>query len=114
MAQLLITVVLTMVIFLVIAGLLLWAKKPNYRLKTENIIALLELVLEGRATDNDWRLFSAIPLRHDPYLDEVRDRCLEIEEREYQSGGQTPYLFSARGLEELAEILEELRQRDEG
>src|SRR5690606_41622699 len=84
----------------------LWVRTPRYRIQRHNVIALLELVLQGRASENDWRVFAAIPLRHNPALEEVRERCMDIEEREYIGPGRNGFLFSQKGLGVLREILE--------
>lgn len=107
---------LTLVLTIVIVGgtlfLIYWARSQRYRLSRRDVIRLLELVLSGQATDNDWRLFSALPLHHNPELNAVRGRCLDIEEREYVGRRRSGFLFSEKGLAEIQEILEELRSAD--
>jgi peptide chain release factor 3 len=66
------TLVLTILIFIVILVVLMWVRTPRYRIQRHNVIALLELVLNGQASENDWRVFAAVPLRHNPELDEIR------------------------------------------
>jgi len=104
----LITLTLTIVIFLLVLGTLLWVRTPRYRIERHNVITLLEMVLTGQATENDWQVFSAVPLRHDATLNAIRERCLEIEEHEYMESNP-PYLFSQKGLDELHNILLELK-----
>jgi hypothetical protein len=106
------TLVLTIIIFGGTLFLFYWARSQRYRLNRRDVIRLLEMVLSGQATDNDWRLFSALPLHHNPELDAVRDRCLEIEEREYVGKRKSGLLFSEQGLSEIREVLEELRAAD--
>jgi hypothetical protein len=108
MMPLLATLVLSLIIFAVILLVLLWARRPYYRVQRHNVVTLLRMVLSGQATENDWQVFAATPLRHDPYLHELRERCIEIEEREYIGESQSGFLFSPRGLEELQQILDEL------
>lgn len=103
------TLLLSIIGFAVVLAVLFWVRTPRYRIERANVIALLELVLAGRATENDWRVFASVPLRHDPALDDIRDRCLEVEEREYRGGEPPKHLFSKQGLEELQTLLEELR-----
>jgi hypothetical protein len=100
---------LTIAIFVGVLLILVWARTSRYRLTRQSVIKLLCLVLEGKATEHDWRLFSALPLRHNPALDAVRERCLVIEEREYIGRNRDGFLFSPNGLLELQEILKELR-----
>jgi uncharacterized membrane protein YqjE len=107
MAQV-ITLVLTLVVFVAVVLILTWARGPHYRLTRKNVANLFRLVLEAKATENDWRLFSALPLRHDPYLHNLREQCLEIEEREFTRINQSGFLFTRKGLEEIQELLENL------
>lgn len=107
------TLLFSALIIISVVLILGWVRTPRYRLSRQNVIALLKLILEGRATEHDWRLFSALPLRHDPQLDAVRSRCLEIEDREYVGGRKGGYLFSDRGLAELRDILHELESAED-
>lgn len=104
----LITLILTVVVFIGVALILSWARGPHYRLTRKNVANLFRLVLDGKATENDWRLFSALPLRHDPLLHDLREQCLDIEEREFTGLKRTGFLFSPRGLEEIQALLEKL------
>lgn len=108
------TLLLSVLGFALVLGLLFWARTPRYRIERSNVIALLELVLKGEATENDWRVFASVPLGHDPELDRVRNRCLDIEEREYLGARPPGFLFREQGLEELQELLDQLRARDAG
>lgn len=108
------TLVFTCVIVFVVIAVLLRVRVSHYRLQRENIIALLALVVEGKATVNDWSVFTAIPLRHDETLDAIRLRCIEIEGREYTGDATPPYLFSPKGIAELEVILKELQAADRG
>lgn len=103
------TLILTVLIFSLVLGALLWVRTPRYRIERHNVISLLEMVLMGQATENDWQVFAAVPLRHDAVLNSIQERCLEIEEREY-IGGETAYLFSQKGLDDLRSILKELKE----
>lgn len=107
MAQI-ITLILTIVVFVGVVLILTWAKGPHYRLTRKNVANLFRLILDAKATENDWRLFSALPLRHDPYLHNLREQCLEIEEREFTGINQSGFLFTRKGLEEIRELLEKL------
>lgn len=108
-----ITLILTMLVFIGVAIILMWARGPHYRLTRSNVINLFRLVLDGKATENDWRLFTALPLRHDPFLHDLREICVEIEEREYTGLNRHGYLFSSKGLEEIREQLQRLEAEGE-
>ncbi len=104
------TVVFSALVFAGVLLVLLLVRTPHYQLRRENVVTLLEMVLDGRASENDWRVFVSVPLRHDPLLDELRRRCIDIEEREYLGrGGAQGRLFTRQGMEELRKLLQELR-----
>lgn len=109
----LITLALTILIFVAVLLVLIWARPPRYRIERHNVITLLEMVLSGRASENDWQVFAAVPLRHDLQLNEIRERCMDIEEREYIGAGRSVFLFSQQGLGELRNVLEDLKQLGE-
>lgn len=94
---------------LVMLALVLFWKfgSPVYRVKRENIVALLELVVSGQATESDWEVFCAVPVRHDPDLARIQKMCMAIAEREYL-GGQG-MLFTRAGTEELFLLLQSLK-----
>lgn len=103
------TLIFTFVVLLVVILVLIKVRPPYYRLERENVIALLSLVCSGEATVSDWSVFTAMPIRHDEYLDNIRLRCIEIEEREYTGDAHPPFLFSPRGIAEIEAILKELQ-----
>lgn len=103
------TIVLSVMVFAVVIGTFLWVRSPAYRIDRSNVIELLQMAVDGRASENDWSVFVSIPLRHDPYLEEIRQRCMDIEERTYMGKRRSGALFSESGLEELREILAELQ-----
>ena len=104
------TFFLTLLFVIVTIGLLLWVKTPYYRIEAGNVIALLELVVTGQATDSDWSVFTGMPIANNAYLESIRQRCLDIEEREYRGDLFAPYLFSRAGIEELRLLLQEVSQ----
>jgi len=100
------TLALTFVVVALALAIFVWVRVPVYRVERRNVVALLELVVAGRATASDWDVFAGIPIRHDPELETVRRRCLAIAEREYH-GGQR--LFTSQGISQLTDILDEMR-----
>lgn len=109
--MLIVTLLLTLLIFSGVLLVLVWARTPRYRLSRKNVVALLYLLLDGKATEHDWRLFTALPLRHDTFLEKIREQCLDIEEREYTGAKKAGYLFSRQGLLELQHVLDELERQ---
>lgn len=104
--------VITLFVFLVVIGVLLWVKHPHYRMEKRDVIALLQKVLVGQASENDWAIFLSSSFRHSPQLERIRDECAAIDEREYH--GQTPagFLFTDKGLEELKLVLARVESLD--
>lgn len=105
----LLTLVLTFVVVAFALLVFVWVRVPVYRVERRNVMTLLELVIAGRATASDWDVFTGIPIRHDPALEEVRRRCLAIAEEEYR-GGQR--LFTRQGISQLTDILSEMKEAE--
>lgn len=107
MMTFLLTLLLTFCLVL-LALVLFWKfGSPVYRVKRENIIALLELVVSGQATESDWEVFCAVPIRDDPDLARIQQKCMEIAAREYLGG--RGMLFTQAGTEEFYRLLESLK-----
>ena len=102
------TIVLSVLVFAVVLGIFSWVRAPIYRIDRSNVIELLQMAVDGRASENDWRVFVSIPLRHDPYLEQIRQECMDIEERTYMGKRRSGALFSESGIEELRALLAEL------
>ncbi|MGH1485350.1 MAG: hypothetical protein ACRBCI_03965 [Cellvibrionaceae bacterium] len=109
MIDILVTLVLTLVLGGVLFALFRWVKVPYYRVDTERMIHVLEMVLTGQATENDWNMTFGMVIRHQPDLEEVRQTCVLIEEKYYSGNTKPPYLFSPKGLAELESVLQQLK-----
>lgn len=107
--------VLTLLLTFLIVSLALWVflrlGAPAYRPDKNNVITLLELVLAGNATENDWHVFMGIPLRHCERLQAIQQRCSDLGETEYV-GKCSATLFTEKGTQALKLILEELKHQD--
>ncbi|MCV6604756.1 MAG: hypothetical protein OIF34_05595 [Porticoccaceae bacterium] len=103
----LITLILTL--SLVAAALWLFARigTPVYRIQRDNVVTLLQMVVDGTATESDWDVFLGVPIQHDGELEQVREHCAEISEREFIGGSGK--LFTERGIAEITEVLESLK-----
>ena len=99
---------LTLVIFLGVVWILMWVKTPHYQMQREDIILLLQTVLLGQASENDWAIFLSSSFRHSPELELIKERCAVIDESEYSTQANKGYLFTRKGLQQLKEILQEL------
>jgi len=104
----LLTVLASFVMIAAICLVLFSVKTPSYRLQREQVETLLQMVLAGSAKENDWMVFTAVPLAHNPELESVRLRCLEIEEKYYLGHTASGHLLSREGLAAVAELLHAL------
>jgi len=108
-----ITVFLAALITALLFGLFLWVKTPFYRVDKPRMIKVLEMVLTGQATENDWRMVFDITIRHNPALEVLRQQALDIEEQQFIGlSGSSEYLFSKQGLRELEILLQTLKNTD--
>jgi len=99
-------IALTLLLSFLIFALIIWAfmhmRTPRFRMERKDFLKGLEDVIAGQADDNEWRVLTGYPMRHDPALERLRLECLEIEEREYTGG--SPYLFTDAGIHCLREV----------
>ncbi|GLS27907.1 hypothetical protein [Marinibactrum halimedae] len=107
--QWVLTALLTVIIFGSVLWLLLHVRTPRYHVIGKDIERILELVITGQATENDWSVFTAYQIRDNDYLESIRERCMEIEEREYIGDVRPPYLFTSNGIEEIRALHDELK-----
>ncbi len=104
-----ISVVFSIVIVAAVFGVLLWVKTPHYQIQPQRVVQLLEWMILGQATDNDWRVFCGYPIRHNEMLEQVRQACVEIDEQFYIGDTRAGHLLSGEGLEHLEELLDQLK-----
>jgi hypothetical protein len=110
---LLISILFSVMICLVVVGILSWVKTPYYRPSRADTTRLLEWMLLGQATETDWQFFCGYPIRHDPLLEEVRQRCQDIDERCFIGDNRDGVLLNRQGLSEVRELLERLKRAPE-
>jgi len=107
---LLVSVALSVLISVAVFTVLLWVRTPHYQLQPEQVIQLLEWMILGQATENDWRVFCDYPIRHNDLLEQVRHSCIEIDEKYYIGDTRAGHLLNRLGLERLGEVLDSLKQ----
>ncbi len=106
---LLLSILVSAVVIGTVFALLMWVKTPHYQPDKQQVIRLLEWMLLGQASDNDWRVFCGYPLRHNEELEWVRQQCVDIDEQYYIGDTRAGHLLSRRGLQELEELLKVLK-----
>ncbi|MCA0901564.1 hypothetical protein [Microbulbifer agarilyticus] len=104
--NLFITIGLTFAVFALVVWGLMHMRTPRFRMERAQFQQGLEDVIAGQADDNEWRVLTGYPMRHDPPLERLRLECLSIEEDEYT--GKMPYLFSDEGIRRLRDVRERL------
>lgn len=77
-----------------------------------DVIALLQKVLVGQASENEWAIFLSSSFRHCPALEPVREACMAIDEKEYLGHTRSGYLFSETGLVQIRYILSQVELLD--
>jgi hypothetical protein len=102
----------TLVVFLSVIGVLLWVKTPRYQMTQADLIQLLQKVLVGQASENDWAIFLSSSFRHCPELEPFRDACAAIDEKEYLGHTRAGFLLSENGLTQIRWILEKVEALD--
>ncbi|BBM00683.1 hypothetical protein [Microbulbifer sp. GL-2] len=103
---LLITLLLSFCAFVIVIWTFMHLRTPRFRMDRSSFIKGLEDAITGQASESEWRALVAIPMRHDPELEKMRLKCLEIEEHE--SCDSPPYLFTEAGLEQLRQLRSKL------
>lgn len=104
--------IVTLLIFLSVIGILLWVKTPRYQMTQADFILLLQKVLVGQASENDWAIFLSSSFRHCPELEPFREACAAIDEKEYLGHTRAGFLFSEKGLIQIREILAKVEALD--
>lgn len=104
--------IITLVVFLSVIGVLLWVKTPRYQMTKADLIQLLQKVLVGQASENDWAIFLSSSFRHCPELEPFRDACTAIDEKEYLGHTRAGFLLSENGLAQIRWILAKVEALD--
>ncbi len=103
-----VTVILSVGILCLLAGIFFWVKTPYYRVDSSRMLKVVEMVLTGQATDNDWHMTFGMTIRHSPELEEIRQQCMVIEEEHFIGESGSNYLFSSEGLKALKDVRDNL------
>jgi hypothetical protein len=104
----------TLVLLCLMAAALYFGRAPTYRPSRAEVLTLLQGVLDGTTTRQRWDLFVGMPLRHDPELEEIRLRCLVLQEGDDDTPaageGVDEHLFDRAGRSRLRVIVDDLQQ----
>lgn len=103
----------TLVIFLLVITVLMWVRTPHYLMSKQDVIQLFQQVLVGQASENDWAIFLSSSFRHFPDLEQIRQECLELDEKEYLASSSKEYLLTENGLLKLRQLLFRVENMDD-
>lgn len=90
-------VVIFLVTLLIIGGLglaIFFGKPPTHRPSRKEILDLLRRLEVGEARREEWDMFLGYPLHYDPPLENLRQRCLILEEGDADTPPVMPGLGS--------------------
>ena len=82
----LLTLTVSLLATLLLLGSVAWYSRRRelvFRQDTQRMVDRLQLILSHQATQRDWDLFLALPIRNNLELEKVRQACCEIGETEY-------------------------------
>lgn len=82
----------------------------SYQPTSEDVAATVEAFLAGAGDPHDWDDFTSIEIKHDPYLEGIRLKCVDIRRTHPPEPGAQAYC-NQQGMEVLREIVRELRSR---
>lgn len=77
-------------------------------MQKSDVIRLLQNVLVGQASENEWAIFLSSSFRHDPELELIRNACAAIDDNEYLGYSKSGFLFSESGLKLIKQQLDSL------
>ncbi len=100
-----ISIGILMAVFLVLSRV----RTPYYRVDHAAVEQFLTLVLTGQASEWDWSVFTSIPIQHEPQLEAIRLRCVELEQEHYLGDTRRGFLLSPEGLACIKALLLELK-----
>lgn len=104
-----------MAFILMVMSLLLasFRHPPKFHHERLDFVQLLQYVLTGQASYEQWSAIVHLPIKHDPALEAIRLRCIDIEQQFYMGKdaylGHADKMFAPLGLQLLEEILLELQ-----
>ena len=86
-------------------------RKPAvaYKPSREDILIILRKVFGGMNTELEWETFVGVPIDHDPMLEDVRKKCVAIEDNPANhTETKEDFIFNEPGLMEIKKLISEL------
>lgn len=107
-------------LFLLLVSLVLFfirhqSKVPYYRLTQDQCVTLLKKAIQGVLPEYEWHAFIGMTVRDDDALDELRERCLQIDELGVKGtqliNSQVCITFNKKGISQLEILLDEWQHK---
>jgi hypothetical protein len=103
-------------LLLVTLGLAIVISRKSFKRVDEfYFVDCLRRCTEGQITSNEWLVFLSLPIKHDPWLEELKMELLEINEeygvRTVATGHLPAFLMDERGLQQVKSVLDRVAKR---
>ncbi|MBS99976.1 MAG: hypothetical protein CMI01_15045 [Oceanospirillaceae bacterium] len=103
---------LTLIFLVLLVVFMGFGRTPTYRPERQEVRDLLAGIFERKTSQEAWDMFLGLPILHDPELEEIRRRCIQIHEgtdgQAAAHAGLDGYLYDRAGRERLKPVLEAL------
>lgn len=111
MAEFLLVFIVTFVVILGVTAMLMLGQSPVYRPDIDKVQAMLTRLLEGQLPDHEWQFFLDMPIRHDPNLEDIRLKCLQIVEENALRPRNNVVRLREPGLIRIRHLLNQIEQK---
>lgn len=112
MAEFLIAFLVSLLLISALVLALSYGRAPTWRPQRRAVLALMQRLQQGQARREEWEMFIGLPVLHDPELEAIRRRCVDIHEGDEThppaADGLAPYLYDRAARRRLAEVQAEL------
>ncbi|MDH2433967.1 hypothetical protein WH50_14310 [Pokkaliibacter plantistimulans] len=104
---------LTLIVILLCLWVFTHMGVPSYRPSRAKVEALLQGVVDGYTRREEWELFLGYPIHYDPELEQIRVRCVALEEGDDDHPpfphGLNGYLYNRAGRARAEHILRSVK-----
>lgn len=75
----------------------------------KDVISIIKSFLDGTAKDWEWDDFISVPIKNDPFLEEIRKRCVSLPDEFPPAKGKG--YCNKEGIEVLKKYIHKLEER---
>ena len=83
----------------------------KYKPSKEEIKKILKKAIDGTIKPHEWDQLVCVPIKHDKDLEEVWEKCVELNNHSHFFSNSTDSYFSELGIKEIRKILGELENK---